>query len=355
MSSLDPKRFEGTIDGKEVKLYCLRNKRGNELCLINQGAKLVALTMPSREGKKVDLLLGHDSLQDYIDSEEQYFGALCGRFANRIAQGKFSLDGKSYQLACNNGPNSLHGGIKAFNSVVWDAEQLSANRIKLSYLSPDGEEGFPGNLQVELVYMLSDDDELIVEIKAESDKATPINLTNHSYFNLSGHGVASIHDHILEMAASRYLPTDHTAIPVGAPQDLTDTPMDFRKASPIGARIDEDFEQLKIGRGYDHCYVLDKKEAELGFAARCTSPQTGITMEVYTDQPAVQLYTGNWMTGNMRGKYGERYPAQSALCLETQHFPDNPNRPDYPSCILRPGEVFESTTVFRFFLSETEE
>ena len=346
-AQLDPKAFQGVVDGKEVRLYSLTNKQGAEAHFINQGAKLVSLIVPSRSGW-TDVVIGHDSLQEYLDSEEAYFGAICGRYANRVAKGSFSLDGESYQLPINNGPNALHGGLKGFSAVIWDAEQTAANRIAFHYVAADGEEGYPGEHHVEVVYTLTEEHELTIEYRATTSKPTILNLTNHSYFNLSGDGDASVHDHSLQIDAEEYLPTDETAIPYGAPAAVEGTPMDFREPHLVGERIDTAWDQLVWARGYDHTYILDKPLGKLGRAARCSSPKTGIVMEVYTDQPGVQLYTGNWMSGNMRGKHGHRYPARAALCLETQHYPDSPNRPEYPSTRLDPGQEFHSTTAFRF-------
>lgn len=346
-AQLDPKAFQGVVDGKEVRLYSLTNKQGAEAHFINQGAKLVSLIVPSRSGW-TDVVIGHDSLQEYLDSEEAYFGAICGRYANRVAKGSFSLDGKSYQLPINNGPNALHGGLKGFNAVIWDAEQTAPNKIAFRYVAADGEEGYPGELHVEVIYTLTEENELTIEYRATTSKPTILNLTNHSYFNLSGDGDASVHDHSLQIDAQEYLPTDETAIPYGAPAAVEGTPMDFREPHLVGEHIDTAWDQLVWARGYDHTYILDKPLGKLGRAARCSSPKTGIVMEVYTDQPGVQLYTGNWMSGNMRGKHGHRYPARAALCLETQHYPDSPNRPEYPSTRLDPGQEFRSTTAFRF-------
>jgi aldose 1-epimerase len=306
--------------------------------------------VPDKNGKGVDVVTGHPSIDEYLRSEEPYFGAICGRYGNRIAKGRFELDGIVYdKLAINNGPNSLHGGIKGFHAVVWDMVQKDAQTVELTYVSADGEEGFPGNLTAKVTYHLSDKNEVIILYKAETDKPTVLNLTNHTYFNLSGAGDPYIGDHLLTLDADYYLPTDNTAIPYGPKAEVAGTPMDFRTPHAVGERINEPFEPLLFGKGYDHCYLLNKKAAgELSFGARCVSPQTSIAMDVYTTEPGVQLYTGNWMTGNFTGKNGQRYPERAALCLETQHFPDSPNQPDYPSTVLRPGEVFQSQTVFVF-------
>lgn len=351
-AKLNPEAFELLVDGKEVRLYTLTNRQGAEAHFINQGAKLVSLVVPNAQGGWTDVVIGHDSIVDYLGSEEAYFGAICGRYANRIARGKFEIDGTSYSLAINNGPNALHGGVMGFNSVIWDVLEHTPNKLTLAYTSPDGEEGYPGELHTKVTYTLTDDCELCIEYKATTSKPTVLNLTNHAYFNLSGDGDASIHDHSLEINALQYLPTDDTAIPYGKPEAVEGTPFDFRSPHLIGERIDTPIDQLTWARGYDHTFILNKELGKLGFAARCSSPKTGIVMEVYTDQPGVQLYTGNWMSGNMRGKHGAKYPARAALCLETQHFPDSPNRPEYPTTRLNPEEVFTSTTVFAFTLNK---
>lgn len=350
-AGLNPKAFELVQDGKAIRLISLENKRGVEAHFINQGAKLVSLIVPSKSGF-TDVVIGHDSSAEYLSSEEAYFGAVCGRYANRIAKGKFSINGEEYTLAINNGPNALHGGIRGFNAIVWDVIEETNHKVVFAYTSPDGEEGYPGELRVLVTYTLTDDNELCIDYEATTDKPTVVNLTNHAYFNLSGDGDPSIHDHLLEINAERYLPTDDTAIPYGEAEAVEGTPFDFRTAHSIGERIDTPINQLVWAKGYDHTFVLSKPIGKLGFGARCSSPKTGVIMEVYTDQPGIQLYTGNWMSGNMRGKHGHRYPARAALCLETQHFPDSPNRPEYPSTLLKPGETFRSTTVFAFKLSE---
>lgn len=350
LSGLNLAKFSKKIDNKETALYVLSNKNGAEAAITNYGAKIVSLMVPGRDGKMIDVVTGHNSIDEYLVSEEPYFGAICGRYGNRIAGGKFTLDGVTYdKLAINNGPNSLHGGIKGFNSVVWDATQIDSQTIELKYSSADGEEGFPGKLDTTVVYYLTDDNAIEISYNATTDKPTVLNLTNHSYFNLSGQGDPSVYDHDLTINAELYLPTDESAIPYGAAEKVEGTPMDFRNAQKVGSRIDEEFEALVFGKGYDHTYILNKeKENELSFCARCYSPKTGIIMEVFTTEPGVQLYTGNWMTGNFEGKNGARYPARAALCLETQHFPDSPNKPEYPSTVLRPGESFESKTVYKF-------
>ncbi len=305
--------------------------------------------VPDKDGELRDIVLGHSSIEEYLSSEEPYFGAVCGRTANRIANGRFTLNGKEYKLAINNGPNSLHGGIKGFNAVVWEVKKITNNSIELFYLSEDGEEGFPGNLSVWITYTLNDNNELEIDYRAETDKTTILNLTNHSYFNLSGEGDPYIGDHILMLNADNYLPTDDTAIPYGKPESVKDTPMDFTEPTEIGKRINNDFQQLIFGKGYDHTYILNKKqEYEYSYAGFCKSPKTGIKMEIFTTEPGLQLYTGNWMTGNFKAKNGNRYLERSAVCFETQHYPDSINKPEYPSVILEPNQQFTSKTTFRF-------
>ena len=348
-SGLVVDKFKKVIDNKKTDLFTLTNTNGCELTVTNYGAKIVSLMIPDNKGVLVDVVTGHDSIDDYITSGEPYFGAVCGRTANRIAKGKFQLDGKTYSLAVNNGPNSLHGGIKGFNAVVWDVKEVLDNSIKLQYLSVDGEEGYPGNLTVTVTYTLTDKNAVTIDYKATTDKPTIINLTNHSYFNLSGAGGASINDHVLTINADTYLPTDDTAIPYGPAEEVKGTPMDFTTPHTIGSRIDEDFQQLIYGKGYDHTYVLNKEQAdEYSFCARCESPKSGIVMEVYTTEPGMQLYTGNWMTGELIGKNGQRYPSRAAVCFETQHYPDSINKPEYPSTELHPGDTFNSKTSFEF-------
>ena len=352
LSGLDTARFEKQIDGKATTLVVLTNAHGCELTLLNYGARIVSLLMPDRNGRMVDVVTGHDSIDDYLTTEEPYFGAVCGRYANRIAHGHFSLDGKDYNLAINNGPNALHGGVKGFNFQVWNVVQHDEKTAIFSYISPDGEEGYPGNLQVEVRYTLTDENTVKIDYRATTDKPTVLNLTNHSYFNLSGEGDPCANDHHLTIFADTFLPIDATSIPYGKAQKVAETPMDFRTQHTVGERIDDDDEQLRFGCGYDHTFVLNKPLGEFGRCVACISPKTGICMEVYSTEPGVQFYSSNWMTGNMRGKHDHRYPKRAALCFETQHFPDSPNKPDYPSVVLRPDAVFESKTEFRFSVKD---
>lgn len=349
LSGLTVENFTKLVHRKETTLVILKNSKGCEVTICNYGARVVSLLVPDKNGELVDVVTGHNTIDEYLTSEEPYFGATCGRYGNRIAKGRFELDGIVYdQLAINNGPNNLHGGIKGFQAVVWDVKQTDDATVELSYLSVDGEEGFPGNLQTTATYHLSEENELVISYKATTDKPTVVNLTNHSYFNLSGAGETYIGDHLLTINADTYLPTDDTAIPYGPAEKVEGTPMDFRIPTEVGKHINDDFEQLKFGNGYDHTFVLNKADGELGFCARCVSPRTGIVMETFTTEPGVQLYTANWMTGNFAGKKGFRYPPRTALCLETQHFPDSPNKPEYPSTALYPGKTFESKTIYKF-------
>jgi len=351
IGKLTKKDFQQMVDGQPIDLFILSNKNGLEMSVTNYGGKIVSLHVPDKNGNMIDVVLGRESISEYLKPQEPYFGAVCGRTGNRIANGKFTLDGQEYTLAVNNGPNNLHGGIKGFNAVVWEAKQIDEQTLELKYLSKDGEEGFPGNLSTTMIYKLTDDNALQIDYKATTDKATIVNLTNHSYFNLSGAGDEYIGDHLLQINADTYLPTDNTAIPYGKPEKVEGTPMDFRTLHEIGSRINDDFQQLIYGKGYDHNYILNKEGAELSFCAKAISPKTGIVMETFTTEPGVQLYTGNWMTGEFVAKEGKRYPMRSAFCLETQHFPDSINQPEYPSVILRPGEVFSSQTIYKFSIN----
>ena len=350
LSGLTVANFSKQIDGKETTLCILTNNKGAELTITNYGAKIVSLMVPDRSGKLTDVVTGHNSIDEYLVSEEPYFGAICGRYGNRIAGGKFTLDGVVYdKLAINNGPNSLHGGLKGFNSVVWDLNKIDGQTVELKYTSADGEEGFPGKLDTTVTYHLSDDNEVVISYHAVTDKPTVLNLTNHSYFNLSGQGDPSVYDHILTINADYYLPTDETSIPYGPKEKVEGTPMDFRTPTPVGARInDYDFVQLKNGNGYDHNWVLKTKGDINQVAAKLTSPTTGISLEVYTDEPGIQVYTGNFLDGTVKGKKGIVYPQRASVCLETQHYPDSPNKPQWPSVILTPGQTYHSHCIFKF-------
>jgi len=349
LERLHKEDFRKTVDGKPVELFLLSNANEVEVSVINYGAKIVSVLVPDKKGNWVDVVLGKSNITDYLNDQEPYFGAVCGRTANRIADGKFILDGCEYLLAVNNGPNNLHGGLKGFNAVVWDARQLNEQTLELTYLSKDGEEGFPGNLHVKAIYHLTDDNALEVSYEATTDKTTIINLTNHSYFNLSGEGDPCIGDHKLQINADYFLPINDVAIPLGRPKEVEDTPFDFRSEHTIGERIEEEFTQLIYGNGYDHNFNLNRSEEGLVFCAKAVSPKTGIAMEIFTTEPGVQLYTGNYLDGSFIGKNGHRYPKRSAFCLETQHFPDSIHNPDFPSVVLKPEDKFWSKTVYKFF------
>ncbi|MDR2233781.1 MAG: galactose mutarotase [Tannerella sp.] len=350
LSGLLASDFNKTVDGKEVTLCVLKNNNGCELAVTNYGATIVSLMVPDKNGAMTDVVTGYRTLEDYFTSERSYLGAVCGRYGNRIAKGRFELDGVVFdKLVINNGPNHLHGGAKGFDSVVWNIKQEDDQTVILSYISTDGDEGYPGTLHVALSYHLSNNNTLRINYIAETDKPTVLNLTNHSYFNLSGVGDPSIDDHIVTINADHYLPTDAVTIPFGPSAEVENTPMDFRTPHAIGERINDSFEQLIFGGGYDHTFIIiNNKPNELGFAGRCESPKTGIVMDIFTTEPGLQLYTGNWLTGDYPGKLGHRYPRRSALCFETQHFPDSPNKPEYPTTVLRPGEQFISTTEYKF-------
>lgn len=349
LSGMEFDKFRTVIDGKETALYALVNKNGCELTLCNYGARIISLIVPDRNGNMVDVVTGHDSMDIIRSTGDRYFGVVCGRYANRIARGRFVLDGVVYdKLAINNGPNNLHGGVSGFNEKVWDAEQVDLQTLVLRYVSQDGEEGFPATLSVKVTYHLTDDNSVEITYEAETNAPTVVNLTNHAFFNLSGVGDTTVDDHILTIHASQYLPTDNTAIPYGDPATVEGTPMAFNTPHAIGERIDEPFEQLIFGHGYDHCYVLDKGDGVFDKAAHCYSPRTGIALTVFTTEPGIQLYTANWLNGETVGKHGKHYHARTAFCLETQHYPDSPNRAQYPSTVLRPSEKFTSKTTFLF-------
>ncbi len=345
--------FGKAPDGEEVDLYTLTNKNGAEAAITTYGGSVVWLKVPDRDEKLGDVVLGFDSVDGYV-SNTSYLGALIGRYGNRIGHAQFKLDGKTYTLVKNNGENTLHGGTKGFNKAVWTAKEIPAKdgqALELSYLSKDGEEGFPGNLHVRVIYTLEDSNALKIEYFATTDKDTVVNLTNHSYFNLAGPGSGSgdILGHILMIEADKFTPVDSGLIPTGELRDVAGTPFDFRKPTPIGARIDSDDEQIKLGGGYDHNFVLRRKAGEaISLAARVVEPKTGRVMEVWTTQPGVQFYTGNFLDGSLHGKGGISYTKRSAFCLETQHFPDSPNKPKFPSTELKPGEHYHTTTIYKF-------
>ena len=342
--------FQTTVNGKKTDLYILRNKEGNEVAITNYGGAIVAIMVPDRKGNLANIIQGHDNIQDVIDSPEPYISTLIGRYGNRIAKGRFQLKGKVYSLPINNGPNSLHGGKNGFNTKVWDATQINEHAIVLKYTSPYGEEGFTGELDVWVAYTLTDNNELIIKYSAKTNKKTIINLTHHGFFSLAGlaNPTPPIDDLECQINADFFLPIDETSIPTGEILKVAETPFDFRTPKPIGQDIDADHEQIRHGSGYDHCFVLNKKEeGELSFAARIRDPKSGRTMEVYTTEPGVQVYTDNWADG-YKGQHGATFPRRSAICFEAQHFPDSPNHPYFPSVILEPGREYTQKTIYKF-------
>ena len=351
LCGLKSKDFQTNIDGKNTDLYILKNNVGNEIAITNYGGAIVAIMVPDKEGKLANVIQGHDNIQDVIDSPEPYLSTLIGRYGNRIAKGKFHLHGKEYNLPINNGPNCLHGGNKGFNARVWDALQMDDQTLVLKYVSPYGEEGFSGELRTTVVYSFNDDNELSIEYMSTTNKKTIINLTSHGFFSLPGiaNPTPTIENQICEINADYYIPIDDTSIPTGEIRFVEGTPFDFRQPKPIGQDIEADDVQIKNGAGYDHCFVLNKKEeGELSFAARLTDPTSGRIMEVYTTEPGVQLYTDNWADG-YKGQHGATFPRRSAVCFEAQHFPDSPNHPYFPSVVLRPNQEYKQKTVYKFY------
>ena len=339
--NLQTKAFGRLADGSVVTLFTLSNAGGLKASVMNYGATLVALEAPDRNGQLADVTLGFDTLEGYVTRNSPYFGCIVGRCSNRIAYGRFQLDGKEYRLATNSGSHHLHGGRKGFDKAFWQATGESSS-VKFAYRSPDGEEGYPGNLAVTVVYTLTDDNGLIIEYTATTDQATPVNLTNHTYFNLAGSG--TILDHELMVASTRYLPVNDALLPTGEIHSVQGTPMDFATPKPIGQRIHE-LHGDPIG--YDHTYVLDNADGKIQLAARVFEPQSGRVLEVHTTEPGVQFYTGNFLDGTVPGKNGRAYQQHTGFCLETQHFPDSVNQPTFPSVILRPGKTYSQKTAFR--------
>lgn len=332
---------------EELRTFELVNKNGLRLIATNLGGKIMSLFVPDKNGAMGDIVLGYELPEHYVNGNP-YFGALIGRFANRIANGKFLLSGKEYQLDINNRNNSLHGGSNGFHSVLWKPEEIKRNFLKLSYLSVDGEEGFPGNLYTSVEYELTDYNELIISYSSQTDATTIINLTHHSFFNLAGAGNDDICQHKLLINASRFCAVDEHLIPTGELSEVGNTPFDFQHATAIGERINENDQQLLLGRGYDHNWVLNKKNTELSFAAAVEEPTSGRKMEVFTTEPGLQFYSGNFLDGSDVGKKGKRYNFRSAFCLEAQHFPDSPNQQTFPSTVLQPGEEYRQKTIYKF-------
>ena len=344
--TVSPADFEAEIDGDSVKLYTLTN--GQAIAAItNYGARVVSLHVPDKNGELVDVVLGYKDLSLYQESGEGFYGAVVGRYGNRIAKGQFGLGDEQYQLELNNGPNTLHGGTNGFFAKVWEVKHVTDSSLELQYISPDGDAGYPGKLESTVIYTLTEDHGLEISYRATTDKTTIVNLTNHAYFNLSGEGDSTILDHLLTIKADGYTPVDETLIPTGEIASVENTPFDFRQATAIGERIDGDDAQLLLGGGYDHNFVL-KKDVGLQLVATVESPKTGIVMDILTEEPGLQFYSGNFMDNVQHAKGGKVYGYRSAFCLETQHFPDAPNRPDFPSTVLEPGTEYRTRTIYKF-------
>lgn len=352
VNKIEPINFQQTVDGKKVDLYTLVGENGIGMKVTNYGARVVALCVPDGNGKPLDVVLGYDNLNDYINLPESFFGAAIGRYGNRIGDAKFTLDSVEYKLNNNDGKNHLHGGIKGFCDEIWDAKKLSDSKIQFTYLSVDGEEGYPGNLNVTMTYELTPDNAFKITYNATTDKATVCNLTHHSYFNLSGEGAETINDHLLMINADTYTPVDSTLIPTGEIAPVSSTPFDFSAPMPIGSRVDEENEQLAFGKGYDHNWVLNRVGDEVVVVASLYSPVSNIKMEVLTDQPGIQFYGGNFLNGTVTGKSGKPYVYRSGLCLETQHFPDSPNIPEFPTTTLLPGETYKHLCEYKFSIEK---
>jgi aldose 1-epimerase len=340
--------FGKTPAGEPVELFTLTNSKGMQSDIMTYGGTVVSLKVPDRSGKLADVVLGFDTLDGYVKNPPPYFGALIGRYGNRIGGGRFSLNGTEYKLAQNNGPNHLHGGLRGFDKVVWKARMPDAQSLELTYVSKDGEEGYPGNLTATVTYTLTENNELKIDYRATTDKDTVLNLTNHSYFNLAGQGEGDVLGHQIIINADRFTPVDSGLIPTGELRSVEGTPFDFRQGRAIGERINSTDEQMTLGKGYDHNFVLNRRGSGLERAARVMEPKSGRVMEVLTTEPGVQFYTSNYLDGSIRGKGGKVYGARYGLCLETQHFPDSPNKPTFPSVVLKSGAQYQTTTVYRF-------
>jgi aldose 1-epimerase len=351
-NAVEKRAFGKTPEGAAIDLYVLKNKNGVEADVITFGATLISLKTPDRSGNTADVVLGYKDLDGYVN-DKSYLGATAGRYANRIADGKFTLDGKTYELPKNNGPNTLHGGLKGFNKRLWTAHEVNSpngQAVRFSYVSKDGEEGFPGNLKVDVTYSVNNDNALRIEYSATTDKETVVNLTNHAYFKLVGEGGGGdILRHELTLHADRFTPVNEKLIPTGELRAVKGTPFDFTRAAPIGARIDQDDQQLKFGQGYDHNWVINRGTGTAPvLAAEVYEPESGRTLQVLTTEPGIQFYTGNFLDGSIYGKSGMPYSRRGAFCLETQHYPDSPNHPTFPSTVLKPGQRFHSVTIYKF-------
>ena len=348
LSGLNPVNFQTEVNNAKTDLYTLKNKSGMEVCITNFGGRIVSIMVPDKNGNMQDVVLGFDSIADYVNIPSD-FGASIGRYANRINQGRIVLDGDTIQLPQNNFGHCLHGGPKGWQYQVYEANPIDETTLELTRISPDGDENFPGNVTAKVLFKLTDDNAIDIKYSATTDKKTVINMTNHSYFNLSGNPSKAATDHILYVNADNYTPVDSTFMTTGEIVTVKDTPMDFTTPKTIGQDITNfDFVQLKNGNGYDHNWVLNTNGDIAQLAAKLTSPESGITLEVYTNEPGIQVYTGNFLDGTVKGKHGIYYPLRSALCLETQHYPDSPNKADWPSVVVRPGEKYHSTCIYKF-------
>lgn len=353
LNLVNSENFKKNIDGKNIELFTLKNQNGLISQITNYGGRVVSLWAPDNNGDFIDIVLGYDNIETYINPpNEIYLGALIGRYGNRIKKGLFEINGKTYKGVVNNGPNHLHGGTKSFSHVVWNAKLINEQQLELTYLSPDGEEGYPGNLYITVIYTLTDENALQIEYKATTDATTHINLTNHSYFNLKGAGNGTITDHLLQINANSYLPTDETSIPLEKPETVENTPFDFRNLKLIGKNLKDKHKQLKIAHGYDHTMVFNDRDKK-SIAAYVLEPISGRTLELYTNEPGAQFYTGNWITGCGTGKEEKTYVNQDAFCLETQHFPNSPNQKNFPSTLLNPGEEYYSFCSYKIGIKKT--
>ncbi len=347
VSGLNPAHFRAEVNGKNTDLFTLTNKNGMEVCITNFGGRIVSVMVPDRAGKMRDVVLGFDSIQDYIKYPSD-FGATIGRYANRIGHGRLVIEGVEYQLPCNNFGHSLHGGPRGFQYRVFDACQTGPQQLELSYLAKEGEEGYPGNLSCKVVFTLTDDNAIDIRYSAETDRTTVVNMTNHSYFNLDGDPSRDNSKYLLTVNADAYTPVDSTFMTTGEILPVEGTPMDFRQPTAVGARIDDDFQQLKNGLGYDHNWVLNTKGDITQKCATLESAESGIVLDVYTNEPGIQVYAGNFLDGTLKGKKGIVYGRRASVCLETQKFPDTPNKPQWPSALLKPGEKYDSWCIYKF-------
>ena len=351
LSGLNPQDFQTTIDGVDIGLFTLKNSKGMEVCITNFGGRIVSIMVPGRDSRMHDVALGFDNIHDYMHTETD-FGASIGRYANRINQGRFVMDGDTVQLPRNNFGHCLHGGTKGWQYQPYIARQVDSTTLELTRVSPDGDQGFPGNVTAKVLFKLTEDNAIDIRYSATTDRKTVINMTNHSYFNLSGNPAQPVYNDILYLNADYYTPVDSTFMTTGEILPVAGTPMDFTTPKPIGQDINQDFAQLKNGKGYDHNWVLNTKGNVRQVAARLKSPDTGIVLEVYTNEPGVQMYTGNFLDGSITGKQGIAYPERSAVVLETQHYPDSPNKPEWPSAVLEPGQTYASECIFKFSVEQ---